>query len=164
MAVMDCSAASQTISQQIQIIAQQSVSACTIQHHLQQSRMFARLHCCVYPWFKITGAINGTMNDGHKQLNGMTLFLLTNSAFTCNTIMTRLKSGGTMVRVLNYCFMHHITDCAPSIMVWDGIAFHSCNLVCIARYTEQLLLYLWGVGACCPPIPSEHAISHIPIR
>ncbi|GFS49312.1 transposable element Tcb1 transposase [Trichonephila clavipes] len=52
------------------------------------------------------------------------------------------RHGGE--RMLNSCVMHRHTGPAPGIMVWDGIGYHS----------RTPALYLRGVGASCPSLPS----------
>ncbi|GFX76938.1 transposable element Tcb1 transposase [Trichonephila clavipes] len=62
-------------------------------------------------------------------------------------------------RMLNSCVMHRHTGPAPGIMVSGGIVYHSRTP--LVRYFKQPALYLRGVGASCPSLPSGLDHSHI---
>ncbi|GFV60554.1 transposable element Tcb1 transposase [Trichonephila clavipes] len=64
-------------------------------------------------------------------------------------------------RMLNSCVMHRHTGPAPGIMVWVYCISLSPSSTTLCRYFKQPALYLRGVGASCPSLPSGLGHSHI---
>ncbi|GFU73056.1 uncharacterized protein TNCV_456301 [Trichonephila clavipes] len=101
MVVMDRTAISRAIAQQIQYVTHHSVSALTIRRRLPfRMECPPSVHCFVYPCLETTGvcATNSALNGGHRQRKGTTLCLLTNPAYACNITMVGFEFEDTVER------------------------------------------------------------------
>lgn len=149
MAVMDRSATSRTISQQIRSVAQQSVSARTIRRRLQQSGMSARRPLLRLPLSQNHRRLRRQWCDERRTwtTEWHDIVFTDESRFCLQHHDGRIRVWRHRgERLLNCCLMHRHTGPAPGIMVWGGIGFHSRTpLVRIAgtltsqRYISEVL-------------------------
>ncbi|GFY30533.1 hypothetical protein TNCV_3522961 [Trichonephila clavipes] len=102
------------------------------------------------------------MNSGHRQRNGVTLYLLTNPASACNQRWLDWNSKtqcSEAAELLSYASPHwSCTRYHGFVWYWISQA-HPSRTHC--QYTELSALHFRGVGARGPPIHSALAIGHI---
>ncbi|GFW91487.1 transposable element Tcb1 transposase [Trichonephila clavipes] len=128
MAVTDHSVTSRTVAQHIESVTYHSVSARTIRRRLQQSGLSARRQL-----------LGLRLTQNHRRLRHqfcderrMWAAEWNEVVFTGESrICLQHHDGRIRVwrhrgeRMLNSCVMHRHIGPAPSIMIWDGIGYHS---------------------------------------
>ncbi|GFS63892.1 transposable element Tcb1 transposase [Trichonephila clavipes] len=146
MAVTDRSVTSRTVAQHIESVMHHSVSARTIQCHLQQSGLCARRPLLGLPLTRRTTDVstaNGTMKEGYGWQNGMKLSLLTNHASVCNATIVGFESGDTVERGCWTALLCTATLVLHSVLWYGAVLDITLTLFYThCRYFKQPALHL----------------------
>ncbi|GFV58496.1 transposable element Tcb1 transposase [Trichonephila clavipes] len=146
MAVTDRSVRSRTIEQHIEFVTHHSVSARTIRRHLQQSGLSARR-----PLFGLP------LMQNHRRLRRQSL---THLSATPRCLDSSLEiPWRDDAEQPRYAPPHWSCTCYFGMGWYWILLLHSSSTHC--RYFKQTVLYLRGVGANCPSLPSGLGHSHI---